>query len=228
MYFNNTVLSGLFKAGAAATGLVGILLQCGMGSGTWNLAVLNYFTLMSNILCVVYFAAGAFYQLRGKSIPFWRLKGPVLLYILITGVVYHFMLHGHFAMEAADLVKEGSTLVMSQLSNTLLHYVMPALTLLDWLLFDEKGRYPARDPFLWLLFPLFYAVYVNIRVATGAVLGLYDGSRYPYFFMDADLLGWGNVLLIMMGMAVGFALLGHLLRGLDNLLAKIPRIPDKA
>ena len=172
MRINSPILSGLFKLAAACLGLLGILLQCGLGTGSWNFAVLKYFTLMSNILCVVYFAASAGYQLRGKEFPFWRLKGPVLLYILITGVVYHFMLHGHFAMEAADLAKEGSTLVMSKLSNTLLHYVMPGLTALDWLVFDEKGRYPARDPFLWLLFPLFYAVYVNIRVAGGAILGL--------------------------------------------------------
>ena len=35
---------------------VGVVLQCGFFGGRLNLAALQYFTLMSNILCAVYFA----------------------------------------------------------------------------------------------------------------------------------------------------------------------------
>ena len=44
---------------------VGVVLQCGFIGGKLNLAVLQYFTLMSNILCAVYFT--------GSQVPpHWR------------------------------------------------------------------------------------------------------------------------------------------------------------
>ena len=43
---------------------VGVVLQCGFFGGRLNLAALQYFTLMSNILCAVYFAGAAVRTLR--------------------------------------------------------------------------------------------------------------------------------------------------------------------
>ena len=43
---------------------VGVVLQCGFIGGKLNLAVLQYFTLMSNILCAVYFTGAAVHTLR--------------------------------------------------------------------------------------------------------------------------------------------------------------------
>ena len=47
---------------------VGVVLQCGFFGGRLNLAALQYFTLMSNILCAVYFAGAAVRTLRS----IWR------------------------------------------------------------------------------------------------------------------------------------------------------------
>ena len=211
MQIRNKYLSAAWKLLASAAGTLGILLQCGVFSGKPDFSVLNYFTLMSNVLCAVYFLCAAVQLLRGRP-AFWkRAKGAMLLCILVTGLVYHFMLHGRFEMQG--------TLFWS---NTLLHYVVPVMSLLDWLLFDEKGAYSWRDPFLWLLAPTGYFIYVVVRVHFGAILGPY-GSPYPYFFMDAGTLGWGLVLAINLGLLAGFLLLGLLLTAVDKALARVGR-----
>ena len=211
MQVQNRYISILYKCGAFAAGLTGILLQCGVGTGRLDLSVLNYFTLMSNVLCAVYFLLSAIWLLIRKRSIFPAMKGALLLCISVTGLVYHFMLAGRFEMQG--------TLFWS---NTLLHYIVPLLTVLDWLLFDEKGRYTKRDPLKWTLFPAAYFLYVNIRVKMGGILGPY-GNRYPYFFMDPDLLGWGPVLLIAFGMGLAFLALGYFILWMDNRLKHVSR-----
>ncbi len=36
------------------------------------------------------------------------------------------------------------------------HYLIPALTLADWLLFEPKGKFKKYDPLLWLIPTLTY------------------------------------------------------------------------
>ena len=79
--------------------------------------------------------------------------------------------------------------------------------MLDWLLFDEKGRYRWFEPFLWGIFPSAYFVYTMIRARVSS-FRFYNGSPYPYAFMDVDALGWGKVLLIFLGMAAAFLAFG--------------------
>ena len=57
---------------------VGVVLQCGFFGGRLNLAALQYFTLMSNILCAVYFAGAAVRTLRrgGPSSCGWASLSP--------------------------------------------------------------------------------------------------------------------------------------------------------
>lgn len=188
---------------------LGILLQCGAWGEKWDFSVLNYFTLMSNVGCCLYSLAAVIWGLRGREgmlLP--QLKGALLVAITATGMVYHFMLHGRFQMQGTIL-----------LSNLLLHYAVPLLFVLQWLLFDRKGNYSWRAPLLWLCFPLCYFLYVLVRVALGGVLGPF-GSKYPYYFMDVEALGWGKVLCINLGIAAALLLLGYGIVALDRLLGR--------
>ena len=153
---------------------VGVVLQCGFFGGRLNLAALQYFTLMSNILCAVYFAGAAVRTLRRGDTWLPVCKGAL---------------------------------------------VMAMLTVLDWLLFDEKGHYRRFEPFLWGIFPAAYFVYTMIRARVSS-FRFYNGSPYPYPFMDVDALGWGKVLLIFLAMAAAFLALGYVLVWIDHLLAR--------
>ena len=91
--------------------------------------------------------------------------------------------------------------------------------MLDWLLFDEKGHYRRFEPFLWGIFPAAYFVYTMIRARVSS-FRFYNGSPYPYPFMDVDALGWGKVLLIFLAMAAAFLALGYVLVWIDHRLAR--------
>ncbi len=209
MIENKKIISAAWKVILFISAVMGILLQIGLFSDRLDLSVLNYYTLMSNMLCAVYFLPAAVYGWKhdGETLlP--AVKGALVMCITVTGLVYHFMLAGKFEMQG--------TLLMS---NILLHYVVPSMTVLDWILFDRKGHYNKLSPVLWLLAPLLYFVYVVIRVAGGATLGPY-GSKYPYYFMDIDALGFGKVMLINLIMCVFFLILGYIIVGIDHLLAR--------
>ncbi len=209
MLCKSRTLSIVWKAVIFASATMGILLQCGVFSGKPDYSVLNYYTLMSNILCAVYYLPAALWACRKKGgtlLP--QVKGTLVMCIIVTGMVYQFFLAGRFEMQGTLL-----------LSNMLLHYVVPWMTVLDWILFDKKGYFKRYSPFLWVIAPVAYFIYVNIRVAGGAILGPY-GDKYPYYFMDYDKLGVAPVIFINLGMAVFFLLLGYGIVGIDHLLAK--------
>lgn len=64
---------------------VGVVLQCGFFGGRLNLAALQYFTLMSNILCAVYFAGAAVRTLRRGDTWLPVCKGALVMAMAITG-----------------------------------------------------------------------------------------------------------------------------------------------
>lgn len=129
-------------------------------------------------------------------------------WIVAVAAFFAVALHGRFAMQGTILI-----------SNILLHYVVPICTVIDWLVFDEKGWFSVRTALLWLLAPLGYFVFVMNAVALGAQLGPY-GARYPYFFLDVDELGFWTVFLTGMIMELCFFLLGLFWVWLDRWLAK--------
>lgn len=202
-------LAAAFSGIIALCATAGILLQCGLFSGRLDLSVLTYFTLMSNMGCAVYYAFLAIHRRKHDTIPLPALKGMLQLCITVTGVVYHLMLAGRFEMQGTLAV-----------SNALLHQVVPIAVNLNWLIFDRKPSYTWKMPFVWLLAPLCYALFVYISTAMGAVLGPY-GHAYPYYFMDpAQVGGIGMLLLIDVVMGVCFLLMGFLFVALDRWIGK--------
>ncbi len=208
MRIKNMRLSVIFKLILVLAALLGILIQIGLLGGELRLSVLNYYTLMSNTLCLAYFFAAMVYEANRGGTLLPALKGAVVLGITITGLVYHFMLSGSFQMQGT-----------LSLSNMLLHYIVPVMAVMDWLLFSQKGRYSRKSPFIWLLVPDGYFIYAVIRVALGASLG-YGGNRYPYPFLNADALGWRQVLINGAVLNLFFVVLGFVFVILDHLMAR--------
>lgn len=208
MLICNKTLAAVWKWLVFVAAFFAVALQCGLFRDKWDFTCLTYFTLMSNVACVVYYPIAAVFQSRtGRS---WKpmVKGAILMCISVTGLVYHFMLHGRFEMQGTIL-----------LSNILLHYVVPICTVIDWVVFDEKGYYSVKTAALWLLAPLGYFIFVMIAVSMGAHLGPY-GERYPYFFLDVDTLGFLTVFLTGLVMELSFFLLGLFWVWLDKVLAR--------
>ena len=163
--------------------------------------MLLYYTVLSNLLVTV-FTAYLLYVMRQsgenwQSQRLLRLKGGVTMSIMITCVIYHFML----APIATDFYR---------LENFLCHYIVPLWFLADTLLFDKQGQYKIWDPVLWTILPLVYMIFALFN---GLVLKLpvpnSKVSPFPYFFLDVAK-GWDVVIKWCLTIFVAYMVAGFI------------------
>ncbi len=101
------------------------------------------------------------------------------------------------------------------LSNILLHYITPLLVILDWLLFCPKRAFRWHDPIIWAAVPITYVIAMLIRAEIGGtIIGL--NSRFPYFFLDIDAIGWAGMLGYSAVISLIFVAIGYLMTALDR------------
>jgi hypothetical protein len=136
-------------------------------------------------------------------------RAGVTMYAVVVGLVYHFLLHATWAPQGWSLV-----------ANALLHYVMPAAILLDWLLFTPKGRLRWIDAPKWLVFPLVYGGWTLIH-------GSFAGW-WPYWFLNIDELGLATAALYFLGLLVFFLVVGLGVVAIDRTLGRRDRTPASA
>lgn len=215
MYIRNTYFKQIYRLLFLFLCEAGIVLQYAAVSKDGNAAMLTcYYTILSNMVCFLYFAVLVVAQHK-KENPL--LKGSVTMCIAVTGLVYHFMLNG--VMEA-NAEKVSPVLLAG---NILVHYVVPAMVVLDYFLFFPKGQYKSLHPIAWLVLPYLYFGFALLRAEISDTrFSGFGGaqSRYPYPFMDVDLYGWDKVLLIVLGITVAFLALGYIAYVIDRLLGK--------
>ncbi|MDR0670994.1 MAG: Pr6Pr family membrane protein [Oscillospiraceae bacterium] len=214
MYIKSRVASLVYKIAATAVTLGGLLLIFGVPN-TFNLSLIKYYTVLSNLLCLALLSASAAHvavQMKrsgshGAATYRPCCKGAVTIAITLTLLVYQFML-----ADTPFSMTEGGA------GNIFVHLLTPVLVILDWLLFDEKGHYRASDPLRWAIIPLCYLLYALIAAPLGVTyLG---GSRYPYFFVDIDLIGVGGVARYVLAVTVVFMVLGYIMVGLDRWMGR--------
>jgi hypothetical protein len=173
------------------------------------------YTTQSSLIVIGYYCGVLYWMHRRVTVEAAapRLRVAVLSWILLSGLVLHFVLargripvDGLMAGEPRDI------------SMFLLHYVLPVMVLLDWLLFRPYGQARWRDLLGWMLFPLSYAALV---LARGSLLT----GRYPYPFLNPNRQGWSGVGLWIVALTAGFALVGALLIAADRL--RRPKMPTQ-
>jgi hypothetical protein len=152
----------------------------------------SYFTIESNILGVLIFVWGGVLLAAGRPGPPDVLRGAVVVYLLVTGVVYALLLSGIQGDGTAPWV------------NTVVHQVMPVVVVLDWLFVPPVRPLPVRHALWWLVFPLLYLAYTLIRGPLA--------DFYPYPFLDPRPHGYGHALIGIAGVAIGFVLATLLVR----------------
>jgi hypothetical protein len=170
--------------------------------------LLPFFTIQSNVAYGIFAAWAAF---RGRDTP-PALKGAVTLYVAITGLVYHLVLTNQASGFAMAPVHRD---LPEAIGNQLLHTVVPLLAVLDWLLFDERGRFRWRYALYWLAFPLAYLAFALLR---GLIV-----DKYPYPFIDVTALGYHGVSISSVGFAVAFWILGLLFVAIDRFGGRLIR-----
>ena len=161
---------------------------------------ISYFTVLSNLLVALVSLALARHPEQDG--PRWRVvRLATIASITVTGLVHWFFLRPILDLDGA-----------SYAVDKLLHVVVPVLALVAWGVAGPRGQAvrPAVLPSLgW---PLLWGAYTLL---VGAVTGW-----WPYPFIDADELGWGRVLVNLVGIAVLFAVVGLAFVAADRVLGR--------
>lgn len=205
---NNRKLTLLYRSIFITFSFIGIFLSSRILEGTFNTTLFVYYTHLSNILCFVVMLLVLIDNYKKADNPghnevIVKLKFAATLAIFITGVVYHFLL--------GDPSEEG----FFSLDNLIVHYIVPFMFVLDWLLFDKKKSITLIDPLTWTAIPLTYLVYALIR---GAIVGPDAELQYCYFFIDVNIYGYGGVFLWAIGLTVVFLLVAYLMWVIDKIV----------
>lgn len=187
--------------------LLGVGVKMGVFQGRLALYQLRYFTTLSNLL-----AAACMLRVLFRGRGAWRgIRGLALLCVLVTAAVYHALLSGSFG---------GFPLFsLDWWADNLLHTLVPALMLLDYLCFEEKGGLRWYHPLAWMLAPCGYFALTVAIAKTGSCFPN-SATPYPYPFLDVWGLGWGPVLRNILALTVVFLLLGCALVCLDKTLSR--------
>ncbi|WP_019070306.1 Pr6Pr family membrane protein [Streptomyces hokutonensis] len=172
--------------------------------------VLTYFTIQSNILLALVMLATARRAWTARRPLSPLVTGASLLYITITGLVYHLIL----AHASSPFAMTGGALTGWQaVTNQVLHTVTPIAAVLDWLLLTAPGRLHLRMAATWLLYP---ATYLAVYLARGELIFPGTPGRYLYTFLDVEHHGYKSVLGNALLLGLAFYALSVLLVALDH------------
>jgi len=161
----------------------------------------SYFTVQSNLFLVAFFIYLLFSP-RENSRGLLVAKLAVTIAIMVTFTVYHLVLAPFLS---------GTEYDPPFLNSFLAHTFSPLMALADFLLFDRKGLLRYRDAFMGLTLPVFYFLYAQFYALFGGTFAFSGAtSRYAYFFMNPDSVGWTGVMVYTLAISAfiyGFGIL---------------------
>ena len=158
----------------------------------------SYFTNLSNIVVAVVTTMLA-RSLHRTSTTWSTLRMDSLVMISVTGLVYAIVLAPAANPQGLELV-----------TNSLGHYIIPALTVVLWLLIGPRKQLRPITIFTALIIPIIWAIYTLIR---GAII-----NGYPYGFLNVAEIGLGTAIVNIMGVAVLGIIIGTIYWVLDKAL----------
>jgi hypothetical protein len=176
---------------------------------SWTVNYFSYFTIVGNILVAL---AMTLPWLAPRSrLGQWFLRPSVrtviVAYIIVVAVVFYVMLRHLYDTHGWRFF-----------CNTILHYVIPPLFVIDWLVFVRKGDLSWRILFGALALPVLYVAWT---LAHGAYTGF-----YPYPFINVSRFGYPQVLLNIVTMIAAFVCLVLALVGIGRLSANLATSRD--
>jgi len=195
------IIDIIFSVAVTAIGIVGLTFNSSIIKKGIRSEIFIYYTNLSNIAVIIFqicllvsyaVPESSFYELLTS--PWLRLS--VAMMILLTCVVYHFLLR-------AEIKKNGAERKSAEKSigNLCVHYIVPLLTFVQWAWSADKKGLLVTDGLIWLVCPATYAAFVAVRgrnidmkTKSGNDVAA-DGEKvkYPYGFLNIDLLGGARV-----------------------------------
>ncbi len=161
----------------------------------------SYMTIWTNILVTLSFLYPliAPHSKLGRAFTRPVVQTGLLLYISIVGLVYHFFLSIIWSPPGLQYIVD-----------MMLHYVVPVLYILYWMLYAKKGALQYMNIIIWLIYPMIYIIYTLTR---GAFT-----NTYPYPFLNVGQLGYEKVGFNMLGLSLAYLILGCIIILIDKVL----------
>lgn len=216
MYIKNKYFSLIFKILIVIIGIYGLYDSC---FKTENVSLgehFSYFTNLSNLLCIIFYIVYVVKMFLNHDKEnhnyYHNLKGAATLCITVTCLVYNFILRP-FMTDMDGVMK------LNSIGNYIVHLILPIMVILDYILFDKKGLVTKKEPFIWIILPFLYWIFICIRAFMGKTF-VYTGSKYPYFFLDIDTFGLPQIILNVILAIILILILGFIFVFIDNILFK--------
>ena len=175
-----TLVLNVVRLGFAATAIAAMTYQFatlnidpGFAKGNF----FSFFTIQSNILSVATLCLLVMVRRDERTPLFDGVRGGVVLYMAITGVV--------FALFLSGLQEELDTHI--PWVDFVVHRLMPVVLVVDWLIDPPRHRLPLKVAAAWVSYIVAWFVYTLVRGASV--------DWYPYPFVDVDRHGYGGVFL---------------------------------
>ena len=197
---NRRRLAAAYRISFGLLALAAIVIQFLTGQAHPPFSAVNffsYFTTLSNLLSAIVFLWAGISARRTMGVELMR--GAVTLYLSVVFIVY------------ALLLSDIPLGILRPWINTVLHQVVPAAALFDWLCAPPEHRLELRRTAIWLAFPCLFLAYSLVR-----------GARidwYPYPFFDPSKVGgYTGVAGYCVAVTMVLVLFGALLTWLGNYL----------
>jgi hypothetical protein len=183
--------------------LVGAVIGLYLGMFPDKFYKLTFYTFQSNTLVFLFYLFLLIQMFRNgkksKINEYYRFKACVTINITLTFLVYAILLAPSVSLEK-----------MFTANNLLLHYIVPLLCIVDWLIFDESGKYKITDPILWSVFPIVYCIFALLKgIVFRVPIPDEKNSPFPYFFLNIDRIGWGGFFKYLIIILTAYILIGY-------------------
>ena len=155
-----------------------------------------FMTIWTNVIVGITFWC-LFFNLKNIFTHDYSINA-ILVYILIVGLVYHFVLSGYWNPHGKVMV-----------TNTIFHYISPSLFTLYWVLFLKSKKLSYINSIIWLWFPVLYAIFTFTN-------GLMT-KFYPYPIYNLQTMNTVSVARNVVLTLVAYVILGNLVILLNNL-----------
>lgn len=217
------------------------LLVCGYGlclhispvSIDYNIRMFSYFTVLSNSLCFIMTLIFVIKEIKYKikqpaaskefllSFAYTKrysfFKGMSLMAILLTFLIYHFMV----AKYKYPLLY--NNILTLPTKDLIAHYTAPFLYILDWLLFQPKNLNNVKSPIYWTAYPLAYLATIMFRAFWMPHESILYLKKFPYFFLDIRVLGIRKFTIFMVLILTAIIAIGYAILGVEKLMCRIRR-----
>jgi len=207
----NRINQIIFQTVYCVLAFIGILDSFGYFSKNFNVNFYLYYTNISNYICAIFMLFILIKTIRESHkniygfcnvMPLFNFMCIIL--IMITFLVYNIILVN---MSFIDY--------FTSMSNVIMHFILPIMFILNWLLFYEHGKTKWYYPLLSFVIPILYLMFIFIRAM---ILGIDSGKfLFPYFFLDINWLGLIGVFCWVISLLISFTIIGYLIYFLDNI-----------